>query len=118
MSAEHIPKGMGNGPQFLAWRGMGAQRQRCLNDEQFDDPIKYGLLTLHMVVQRHRLDPKQSSELAHTETFQPLLIKQAQGCFQHPLPCERLTRFRHDPCPLYTYTVSLRCKYRSENEGC
>src|SRR5215472_15106065 len=71
-----------------------------------------------MVVERHRLDPKRSSELAHTKTFQPLLINQAQGCFQHPLPCERFTRFHHNPCPLNTYIVSLQRKYKAEKEGC
>src|SRR5258708_1210542 len=70
-----------------------------------------------MVVERHRLDPKRCSELAHTKTFQPLLINQAQGYFQHSLPCERLTRFRHDPRPPYTYIVSLQCKYKAEKEG-
>src|SRR5258708_31485243 len=118
MSAENIPKGMSKGPQFLTWRGIGLQRQRSLNDEQFNHPIKDGSLIRNMVVERHCLDTKQSSKLAHTKAFQPLLIKQAQGCFQHPLPGEWLTRFRHDPRPLYTYNVSLQRKYKAKKEGC
>src|SRR6516165_7943622 len=93
-------------------------RQRSLNNEQFDHPIKDGSLALNMVVERHRLNPKRRSELAHTKAFQPLLINQVQGCFQYSLPCEWLTRSRHDLQPSYTYNVSLQRKYRTEKEGC
>jgi hypothetical protein len=56
-------------PQFLAWCGIGLLRVRVLQDEEFNDPIKQGLFTLNMIVERHCLDAEHGSEFAHAKTF-------------------------------------------------
>src|SRR5215208_963899 len=87
------------------------RRYLQLTKQDFDHPIQQSAFVRDVVVERHRLDPKLTPKLPHTESLQPLPIHKPNRRLYYPPPAQwppLCNRHEYLPLliPLTAYSIS------------